>query len=141
MAEGVLREIAERKRVDVTARLAGGSIDPVPTKRSLRSALARPGARFIMEVKKASPSGHRSALSVQQAASAYAPVADAISASIQQLSGGVASVVAGHLVTQAPDGQLQHFSVIGYVVVATSLVALGLVWRLQRGLAAAQPAL
>ncbi|USX12588.1 MFS transporter [Oxalobacteraceae bacterium OTU3CAMAD1] len=66
---------------------------------------------------------------------------NAISASIQQLSGGVASVVAGHIVTQAPDGKLQHFSVIGYVVVATSLVALGLVWRLQRGLAAAQPAL
>nr|WP_315218437.1 MFS transporter [uncultured Duganella sp.] len=62
---------------------------------------------------------------------------NAISASIQQLSGGVASVVAGHIVTQARDGRLQHFSVIGYVVVATSLVALGLVWRLQRGMAAA----
>ena len=61
---------------------------------------------------------------------------NAIGASIQQLSGGVASVVAGHIVTQAPDGRLQHFSVIGYVVVATSLVALALVWRLQRGLAA-----
>jgi predicted MFS family arabinose efflux permease len=56
---------------------------------------------------------------------------NAISASIQQLSGGVASVVAGHIVTQAPDGRLQHFSVIGYVVVATSLVALALVWQLQ----------
>lgn len=62
---------------------------------------------------------------------------NAISASLQQLSGGVASVVAGHIVTQAPDGKLQHFSVIGYVVVATSLVALGLVWHLQRGMAAA----
>ncbi|MBP1204958.1 putative MFS family arabinose efflux permease [Duganella sp. 1411] len=69
---------------------------------------------------------------------------NAISASIQQLSGGVASVVAGHIVTQAPDGKLQHFNVIGYVVVLTSLLALGLVWRLQRGMAAAaaaQPAL
>ncbi|HEX7983143.1 MAG TPA: MFS transporter [Duganella sp.] len=69
---------------------------------------------------------------------------NAISASIQQLSGGVASVVAGHIVTQAPDGKLQHFNVIGYVVVATSLLALALVWRLQRGMAsaaAAQPAL
>lgn len=62
---------------------------------------------------------------------------NAISASLQQLSGGVASVVAGHIVTQAPDGKLQHFNVIGYVVVATSLVALGLVWHLQRGMAAA----
>jgi hypothetical protein len=49
----------------------------------------------------------------------------------------VASVVAGHIVTQAPDGRLQHFDVVGYVVVATSLLALGLVWRLQRGMAAA----
>ena len=65
---------------------------------------------------------------------------NAISASIQQLSGGVASVVAGHIVTQAPDGRLQQFSVIGYVVVATSLVALGLVWRLQRAMADGVPA-
>jgi predicted MFS family arabinose efflux permease len=57
---------------------------------------------------------------------------NAISASIQQLSGGVASVIAGHIVTQGADGKLQHFDVIGYVVVFTSLVALALVWRLQR---------
>ncbi|USX25032.1 MFS transporter [Oxalobacteraceae bacterium OTU3CINTB1] len=57
---------------------------------------------------------------------------NAISASLQQLSGGIASVVAGHIVTQAPNGKLQHFDVVGYVVVATSLVALGLVWQLQR---------
>jgi predicted MFS family arabinose efflux permease len=59
---------------------------------------------------------------------------NAISASIQQLSGGIASVVAGHIVTLGADGKLQQFDVIGYVVVATSLVALTLVWRLQRTL-------
>ena len=32
-----------------------------------------------MEVKRASPSGHRSAVSVEEAVAAYAPVADAIS--------------------------------------------------------------
>lgn len=79
MAEGVLGEIAARKRSDVSRRLNGASLDPEPTRRSLREALARPGARFIMEVKKASPSGHRSAVTVELAASAYAPVADAIS--------------------------------------------------------------
>jgi indole-3-glycerol phosphate synthase/phosphoribosylanthranilate isomerase len=79
MAEGVLGEIAERKRVDVLARLNGASFDPEPTRRSLRAVLAKPGARFIMEVKKASPSGHRSGLAVDEAAAAYAPVADAIS--------------------------------------------------------------
>lgn len=79
MAEGVLAEIAKRKRLDVADRLAGASFDPQPTHRSLREALVKPGARFIMEVKKASPSGHRSGFSVEQAVAAYAPVADAIS--------------------------------------------------------------
>ena len=60
---------------------------------------------------------------------------NAISASIQQLSGGLASVVAGHIVTLAADGRLQHFERVGYVVVGTSLVALTLLWRLHRSLA------
>ncbi|PFH10015.1 putative MFS family arabinose efflux permease [Collimonas sp. PA-H2] len=58
----------------------------------------------------------------------------AISASIQQLSGGIASVVAGHIVTLGADGKLQHFDVLGYVLVGTSLAALLLLWRLQRSL-------
>ena len=79
MAEGVLGEIVRRKRLEVADRLGGRTIAAEPTGRSLRAALSRPGARFIMEVKKASPSGHRSAVGVEQAADAYAPVADAIS--------------------------------------------------------------
>lgn len=59
---------------------------------------------------------------------------NAISASIQQLSGGIASVIAGHIVAIGADGRLQNFDVIGYVIVATSLVALTLVWRLNRGI-------
>ena len=68
---------------------------------------------------------------------------NAISASIQQLAGGLASVASGHIVTQAADGKLQHFDTVGYVVVATSLIAVALVWLLQRGMAASptpQPA-
>ena len=61
---------------------------------------------------------------------------NAISASIQQLSGGIASVVAGHIVTLGADGKLQDFDMIGYVVVGTSLVALALVWRIQKGMQA-----
>lgn len=79
MAESVLAEIVRCKRNDVAMRLAGTSLNPFPTRRSLRTALAKPGARFIMEVKKRSPSGHRSNVSVAQAVEAYAPVADAIS--------------------------------------------------------------
>jgi len=74
----VLARIVARKRSEVAARL-NGPVAAEPTRRSLRSALSRPGARFIMEVKRASPSGHRSAVSVEQAVAAYAPVADAIS--------------------------------------------------------------
>ena len=74
----VLARIVDRKRREVSARLSG-PVAAEPTTRSLRAALARPGARFVMEVKRASPSGHRSAVTVEQAARAYAPVADAIS--------------------------------------------------------------
>lgn len=58
---------------------------------------------------------------------------NAISASIQQLAGGIASVIAGHIVTFGADGKLQHFDVIGDVMVGTALLALALLWALQRG--------
>jgi predicted MFS family arabinose efflux permease len=59
----------------------------------------------------------------------------AINASVQQLAGGVASLVSGHIVTMAEDGKLQHFDTVGFVVAASSLVSFMLLWRLQRGLA------
>ena len=59
----------------------------------------------------------------------------AINASVQQLAGGVASLVSGHIVTMAPDGKLQHFDTVGFVVAASSLVSFLLLWRLQRSLA------
>jgi len=62
---------------------------------------------------------------------------NAISASVQQLSGGLASVVAGHIVTQSAGGQLQHFNHVGYVMVGTALVGLALLWRLSRDTTAA----
>ncbi|KQQ45821.1 MFS transporter [Duganella sp. Leaf126] len=62
---------------------------------------------------------------------------NAISASLQQLAGGVASVVAGHIVSQGADGRLVHFDVIGYLMVATAIGALLLVRRLDRHAAAA----
>jgi indole-3-glycerol phosphate synthase/phosphoribosylanthranilate isomerase len=86
MAEGVLGEIVARKRVDVAARLAGESLESLraaarPTERSLRAALARPGARFIMEVKRVSPSqgALRAEADPAAIARAYRGVADAVS--------------------------------------------------------------
>jgi len=75
----VLAGIVERKRSEVAGRLRGRSFDVRLSTRSLRDALAKDGARFIMEVKRASPSGHRSSLPVTDAVKAYSPVADAIS--------------------------------------------------------------
>ena len=48
----------------------------------------------------------------------------AISASLQQLSGGLGSVFAAAIIAQNADGSLRHFDRLGYVVVGTSLVAL-----------------
>ncbi|MFT3906234.1 MAG: MFS transporter [Steroidobacteraceae bacterium] len=59
---------------------------------------------------------------------------NAISASIQQLSGGVAAAIAGRIVVLGADGRLQHFDTVGYVVVATSLIALAMLWRVQHTL-------
>jgi predicted MFS family arabinose efflux permease len=61
---------------------------------------------------------------------------NAISSSVQQLSGGVASVIAGHIVTLGADGRLQHFDRIGHVVVGASIVSFMLLWRLQKSVAA-----
>ena len=61
---------------------------------------------------------------------------NAVSAAIQQLSGGFASLLAGHIVLIGADGKLQHFDVVGYLLVATTLAAGYLVWRVQRGLLA-----
>jgi predicted MFS family arabinose efflux permease len=57
---------------------------------------------------------------------------NAVSASIQQMSGGLASLVAGQIVTRAADGRIEHFPQVGYVVVGTTLVAIALVWNVQR---------
>jgi len=59
---------------------------------------------------------------------------NAISASTQQLSGGIASLVAGHIVAFGADGKLQNFDVVGYVVVGTTLVAAFLVTRVNSGI-------
>jgi hypothetical protein len=82
VAEGVLAEIVARKRIDVAARLADfGDARPSRPRRSLKAALARPGARFILEVKRGSPSGGaiRPGADAGALARAYRGAADAIS--------------------------------------------------------------
>ncbi len=55
-----------------------------------------------------------------------------ISSSIQQLSGGVASALAGHIVSFGADGKLQHFNELGYVLVGTTLTTFVLLWFMNR---------
>lgn len=83
---GILGEIAAAKRAELASRFAGVSLDALrararPTTRGLAAVLAADGARFILEIKKASPSAGSIRPAVDPAALArgYAGVADALS--------------------------------------------------------------
>ncbi len=88
---GLLGEIVARKRRDVAARLGGTTLDELmarasPSRQSLAACLARPGARFIMEVKRASPSEGRLRVRTDPAeiARAYQSAADAVSVLVDE---------------------------------------------------------
>jgi len=55
-----------------------------------------------------------------------------ISSSLQQVAGGVASVIAGLVVVQAPGGELLHFDTLGYVLVCTTLLSLTMMYFIDR---------
>jgi predicted MFS family arabinose efflux permease len=55
-----------------------------------------------------------------------------INSSIQQLSGGVASTVAGMIVIPDENDKLLHYEVLGYVVIGSILVALWMMHLLNR---------
>lgn len=88
---GVLDEIVARKRRDVAARLGQQTMADLlsrapPTMRSLAAVIGKPGARFIMEVKRASPSGGaiRPNIDVSAVARGYQGVADAVSVLVDE---------------------------------------------------------
>jgi predicted MFS family arabinose efflux permease len=53
-----------------------------------------------------------------------------INSSIQQISGGVASFVAGLIVIQAPSGLLERYALLGYVVIGSMVIATGMIYWL-----------
>ncbi|MFK4511844.1 MFS transporter [Bradyrhizobium daqingense] len=59
----------------------------------------------------------------------------AVSASLQQLSGGLGSVLAAAIIAQGADGSLLHFERIGYVVVTTTIVTLVMMYFVQKAVA------
>jgi indole-3-glycerol phosphate synthase/phosphoribosylanthranilate isomerase len=86
VAEGVLGAIAAAKRDELARRFDTVSLDALraraePTTRSLAAAIAKPGARFVLEIKKASPSAGaiRADADPAELARGYAGVADALS--------------------------------------------------------------
>jgi predicted MFS family arabinose efflux permease len=59
----------------------------------------------------------------------------AVSASLQQLSGGLGSVFAAAIIAENPDGTLRYFDRLGYIVVATSILSLIAMYFVQRPIA------
>ena len=59
-----------------------------------------------------------------------------ITSSLQQMAGGIAAVIAGQIVVETGSGALLHFDILGYVLVATTLVSLYLLYLINRRLEA-----
>jgi len=55
-----------------------------------------------------------------------------ISSSLQQISGGFAAALAGIIVTETPSGAIEHFDVVGYVLVATTLLTWFMMYFINR---------
>ena len=56
----------------------------------------------------------------------------AVNSSLQQISGGVASVFAGLIVVQGSNGRLEHFDRLGFILIATVLVTVGMMYLIHR---------
>lgn len=59
-----------------------------------------------------------------------------VSSSIQQVAGGLASVLAGMIVIRGSDGKLEHFDRVGYVMLCTVFVAAGLMFVINKAVQA-----
>ena len=55
-----------------------------------------------------------------------------INSSIQQLSGGIASVFAGLIVSQTSSGKLIHYDTVGYIVSGTIIITILMIGRINR---------
>ncbi len=58
----------------------------------------------------------------------------AVSSSIQQMAGGVASLLAGHIVEKGEGGRLLHFDTLGHVVVGSTLFTIVMMYSITRRL-------
>lgn len=61
-----------------------------------------------------------------------------VMSSLQQVAGGLASLIAGAVIIQRPDHTLVHFNTLGYVGIAVMAVCVTAMYRLSRRVAEAQ---
>lgn len=57
-----------------------------------------------------------------------------INSSVQQLSGGIASIFAGLIVVQTIDGKLRHYNTVGYIVTATIIITIFMLRAINKSL-------
>ncbi len=55
-----------------------------------------------------------------------------ISSSLQQVSGGIAAMIAGMIVVQIPGEPLLHYDTLGYILVCTTLMSLVMMYLINR---------
>lgn len=55
-----------------------------------------------------------------------------INSSVQQISGGIASAIAGMIVIQRPDGFLEGYPLLGYVVIGSMIVTIAMMYWIDR---------
>ncbi|MBC7419196.1 MAG: MFS transporter [Bdellovibrio sp.] len=58
----------------------------------------------------------------------------AVSSSLQQISGGVAAVVAGLIVVEETGGHLDHFDTLGYILVGTVLITMAMMYIISKSI-------
>jgi len=56
----------------------------------------------------------------------------AVNSSIQQVSGGIAAAIGGLIVVEASDGSLARYDVLGYVVMASMVLTVVLMYFINR---------
>jgi predicted MFS family arabinose efflux permease len=59
-----------------------------------------------------------------------------LNSATQQISGGIASYIAGMIVVQSPSGELLHYDTLGYVVAVSIVITVALIWFVNRFVAA-----
>jgi MFS family permease len=55
-----------------------------------------------------------------------------VNSSLQQISGGIASVIAGLIVVQSSTGSLKHYDTLGYIVSASIILTIIMMYSINK---------